>query len=135
MHYHDQAMDTMVKGWTRIDMLLALYDRTISAIHMAQAAKDSGDSIQLGTRILEANRMILGLHSGLDTDRYPLAVDVARLLNFVTLRLEEQKFDESVHFLKKLRDSFSQIRDEATELEKKGTIPPLVDANSLDTTA
>lgn len=135
MHYHDQAMDTMVKGWTRIDMLIALYDRSISAIEMAQNAKEAGDSIETANRILEANRMILGLHSGLNTDKYPLAVDVARLLNFVTLRLGEQRFDEAIHFLDKLRTSFSQIREEAAALEKTGSIPPLVEANALDTTA
>ena len=133
--YHDKAMDTMVKGWTRIDMLLALYGRTIASFRAAKSAKESGDIVMLGTKCLEANRLLLGLHSGLNTDEYPIAVNVARLLNFVSLRLEEQNFDEGVYFLEKLQNSFSQVRDEAAELERSGKIPPLVNASSLDTTA
>lgn len=135
MHYHNQAMDAMVKGWTRIDMLIALYSRTISTVREAQEAKEAGNNQLFGTKILDVNRLILGLHSGLDIDKSPLATDVARLLNFVSLRISEHNFTEAIHFLEKLHTSFSEIRDEAAELEKTGTIPPLVEANTLDTTA
>ena len=135
MHYHNQAMDAMVKGWTRIDMLLALYSRTIATIREAKEAKETDDALLFGTKILDANRFLLGLHCGLNTDEYPLAVDVARLLNFVSMRLSENNFDEAIYFLEKLHASFSQIRDEAAELEQSGKIPKFAEANTLDTTA
>lgn len=135
MKYHNQAMDAMVKGWTRIDMLLALYSRTISTVREAEEAKKAGDSQLFSLKLLDVNRLLLGLHSGLNVDEYPLASDVARLLNFVSLRISEENFTEAIYFLEKLHTSFSQIRDEAADLEKAGSIPPFVEANTLDTIA
>jgi len=82
--------------------------------------------------LLESNRLILGLHSGLDSENSEIAKDVGRLLNFVMLRIEQKNFDEAVQFLEKLHGSFSQIREEATELEKLGKIPKIVESTAVN---
>lgn len=133
--YKNYSLETMVNGWTRIDMLLALYDRAIAAIQFAKLAKQSNDSRLMTNQLVEANKFLLGLHSGLDTENDQVAVDVARLLNFVMLRLEEHNFDEAIHFLSKLQSTFEQIRDEASALEKAGKIPPLGQNHGLNTVA
>ena len=133
--YKNYSLETMVNGWTRIDMLLALYDRAIAAIEFAKLAKQSDDTGLMTNQLIEANKFLLGLHSGLDTENDQVAVDVARLLNFVMLRLEEQNFDEAIHFLSKLQSTFEQIRDEASSLEKAGKIPPLAQNHGLNTVA
>ena len=131
--YKTKTLETMIKGWTRIDMLLALYDRTIATVRGMQASQD--DAAAFALKSLEFNRCMLTLQSGLNTEEYPLAVDVARLLGFVALRVEEQNYDEAVHFLEKLHSSFAQIRQEATELEKQGKIPSLTASAGIDTVA
>lgn len=131
-HYHNRAMDTMVKGWTRIDMLIALYDRTIATVRFAQSAYESGNMNLVANKLLEVNRLMLGLHSGLDTENSEIAQNVGRLLNFVTLRINERNFDEAIRFLDELHASFSTIRDEAAALERSGEIPPLVDTSALN---
>jgi len=133
--YQNYSVETMVNGWTRIDMLLALYDQAISTIRGAQRAKHSNNSELFTNRLIEANKYILALHSGLDTEGNQVAIDIARLLNFVMLRLGEQNFDEAIYFLEKLQTTFEQIREEATNLEKTGQIPPLNTQRGLNTVA
>ena len=115
----------MVQGWTRIEMLVALYDRAITTIQFAQFAEQQHDEPLMTSKLLEANRFVLGLHAGLNPENCEIAQNIGRLLNFVMLRLEERKFDEAVHFLQKLKSSFEEIQEEAVALEKSGQIPPL----------
>jgi flagellar protein FliS len=133
--YQNYSVENTVNGWTRIDMLLALYDHAISTIRGAQRAKNSNNDALFTNRSIEANKYILALHSGLDTEGDKVAIDIARLLNFVMLRLEEQNFDEAIYFLEKLQKAFQQIREEATSLEKTGKIPPLNSQRGLNTVA
>lgn len=125
----------MVNSWTRIEMLLALYDRAITTIEVAKDAEQQHDNALLTTKLLEANRFILALHAGLNTEVCEIARNVAQLLNFVMLRLEEHKFDEAIHFLKKLQNSFEQIQEVAVAMEKTGEIPPLNDDCGLNAIA
>ena len=131
--HQNYSLETMVSGWTRIDMLIALYDRSIAVIRSAQVAKESDDIQLMTNKLIEANKFILALHSGLNTEQDPIAVDIARLLNFVMLRLEERNFKEAIYFLQKLQKSFEQIHEEAAALEKSGKIPPLNTARELNT--
>ncbi len=122
--YNDAyQMRSMFNGWTRIDMLLALYDRAIVSARQAQAAHKADDKIQFAEKIIDAQRVILALHAGLKPDEYELSHNIARLLHFISVRLGEKNFDEAVHFLEKLRSSFEQIREEATKLELAGKLP------------
>ena len=135
LEYQNYSPENQVNGWTRIDMLLALYDRAISSIRFAQEAEASNDTHLLASNTIEANKYILALHSGLKVHKDPVAENVARLLNFVMQRFAEKNYEESIHFLEKLRSSFAQIREEATELEKAGKIPPLNNEPGLNTVA
>ena len=136
MYYqNEQVLENMVKGWTRIEMLIALYDRAIMAVEEAQRALDEGDQNLHARCKIEANKFILGLLSGLDSEKCQIAASVQKLLVFVMVRIDERKYDDAIRFLEKLKESFSQIRDEAASLEKSGKIPPLADANVLDTVA
>ena len=123
----------MVKNWTRIEMLLALYERTIMTIRCAKQADQEGNAGELAGKTLEANRFILALHAGLDTENCEIAQNIANLLNFVMLRLGQRKFDEAARFLEELQASFERIREEAEELEKKGEIPPLNSHQAINT--
>ena len=133
--YQSSYIDTTANACTRIDMLLSLYDRAIATIRFAQYAKEANDTELLTRKLLEANRVMLALHGGLNTEEYDMAVAVAQLLNFVMLRLEQHNFDEAVYFLEKLQTSFGQIRDEAVALEQQGKIPPMSASKGLDTVA
>ncbi|MCP4773590.1 MAG: hypothetical protein GY880_05070, partial [Planctomycetaceae bacterium] len=120
----DQVLDNMIKGLSRIDMLLVLYDRAIASLEAAKSAKEASDEKMQQKFGYEANKLIMGIHSGLDTEKYPVAVDVARLLHFIMTRIEQQDFSDAIKFTKQLRESYAQIRDQAVQLESNGEIPP-----------
>ena len=133
--YSNYSLENQFSGWTRIDMLLALYERAISETMAAKEAKLAGDENRLAQKLIVANRLMLALHGGLKIDEYPLAMDIARLLNFVVFRLEQHNFDEAIHFLEKTKSAYESIRDEAASLEKNGTIPALNKRPGLDAIA
>jgi flagellar protein FliS len=123
--YNNNAyqIQSMFNGWTRIDMLLALYDRAIVSTRQAQEAQQANNDAMFAEKFIDAQRTILAIHSGLKPDEYELSHNIARLLHFIATRLSEHNFDEAVHFLEKLRNSFEQIREEATKLEIAGKLP------------
>ena len=131
----DQVLDNMIKGLSRIDMLLVLYDRTIASLEAAKSAKEASDAKMQQQYGYEVNKLIMGIHSGLDTDKYPMAVDVARLLHFIMTRIEQQNFSDAIKFTKQLRESYAQIRDQAVQLESKGEIPPIIQSSGVNTIA
>ena len=131
----DQVLDNMIKGLSRIDMLLVLYDRAIASLEAAKSAKESNDQKMQQQYGYEANKLIMGIHSGLDTEKYPVAVDVARLLHFIMTRIEQQDFSDAIKFTKQLRESYAQIREQAVQLENNGEIPPIIQSSGVNTIA
>ncbi|HMP79284.1 MAG TPA: flagellar protein FliS [Pirellulaceae bacterium] len=122
--------NAVVNGWTRIDMLLAVYDR---AIEMTRAAAAQSDRTQLPfwDKLLGAQKCVLALHSGLKLDECEIAFNVARLLHFVMSQLCEHRFDDALQILESLRSSFEAIRDESNELERLGKIPPVTSTSDV----
>ncbi len=118
-------------GWTRIDMLLAIYDKAIAAIQAVQEAQLAGDKSVYAARITEAQKCILAIHSGLKPDEDDVAYNIARLLNFILRRLEEENYPEAIRFLGELRTSFSKIYEDAISMEKRGLVPPIHTPNSV----
>lgn len=136
MNYQAQdIVKTMVQGWTRIEMLLELYDRTILAVESTKLAFESSDENATAVHRVSANRLLLGLYSGLDVDGCAIAGNVGRLLLFVMTQVAANEFDVAIEYLHRLQSSFAEIKDLAIDLEKKGQIPPVANAKMLDTVA
>ena len=113
-------------GWTRIEMMLALYDRSISNVENAKEAYECDDKKEsFSSHYMNAQKTVLAIHSGLKPDEHEVAFNIARLLHFVLYCLEEYKFDDAIKVLTSLKSGFEQIRIEANELEHDGLIPQL----------
>ena len=125
------AIQTQFGGWRRIDMLLAIYDKAIAAIRAVQEAVETNDNTTYAIRMAESQKCILAIHSGLKPDEHDVAYNIARLLHFVLLKLEEKNYGEAAHFLELLRSGFAQIYDEAVALEEQGVIPALMSNDSV----
>ncbi len=132
---NDQVLENMIKNWTRIDMLLALYERAIAAVQMAGQAQAANDKTQMQLQVYESHKLILAIHSGLKVDESEIAHNVARLLGFIVLRIDEGNFEEAVQFLEKLHSGYADIREEAATLEANGEISPLQEANVFEAVA
>ncbi len=131
-HYE---LRTQFGGWTRIDMLLAIYDKAIVAIQSLEEAHRDSDPQAVARNLTETHKCVLAIHSGLKPDEHEIAYNIARLLHFVLLKLEEQEFGDAVRILSNLREGFSKIYDEATRLEAAGEIPSLEINDSVSSLA
>lgn len=116
---------TLFGGWTRVEMLLQLYDRAIVSLGGASMALEADDQETYAKLFIDGQKAILAIHSGLKPDEHDVAYNVARLLHFVLTCLAEKNFDDAVKVLSELRDGFAAIADDANELEKTGVIPAM----------
>jgi flagellin-specific chaperone FliS len=133
-HYRTYPLQSQLQGWTRIDMLIALYDRAISTVrslsdHASRSEQTPPD------KFLDAQKCLLAIHAGLKPDESEVAFNVARLIHFVSGELIAFRYDSAIVILESLRNTFESIREEATRLELNGLIPSLENSQSLNTVA
>ncbi|MEL7497665.1 MAG: flagellar protein FliS [Planctomycetota bacterium] len=133
MTYQQQDLvENMVSGWTRVEMLIALYERAIAAVESAAASSESGELADEINFRFESRRTIFGLFTGLDTENCEIANNIGRLLTFIMACIEERKYDDAIRFLKPLHNSFTEIKNIAVKLEKQGKIPPIQSAATFE---
>ena len=99
-------LETQFGGWTRIDMLLAIYDKAIVATKGLQVAAAEGDEKKSVHRLIEAQKCILAIHAGLKPDEHDIAYNIARLLNFILMQLEEKNYEKRNCFPRKTSHRF-----------------------------
>ncbi len=114
-------------------MLLALYERAIHNITNAKMAKAQSDESAFARHLIDAQRTILAIHSGLKPDEHDIASNIARLLHFVVSCLQKYEFDDAIKTLSSLHGGFEAIREEANRLEQDGEIPPLANDQAYQT--
>ena len=112
-------------GWSRIDLLLAIYEKAIDGLTMASEALKAENKDDYAAHVLGAQKAILAIHAGLKPDEYEVAFNVARLLHFVLSCIENKEFDDAIKIMSELFAGFQAIHDEATSLELSGQIPKL----------
>ena len=112
-------------GWTRIEMLLQLYDRAISSISATKTALEADDQQSYAKFFVDSQKTILAIHTGLKPDEHDVAYNIARLLHFVLRCLEEKNFEQAILVMTELRAGFGAIAAEANELEQQGEISPM----------
>ena len=126
---------SLTGGWTRVEMLLQLYDRAIGSIDACKAAHSDEDNIAYAIHLLDSQRVILAINAGLKPGESEVAFNIARLLHFVLSAMEQKDFDAAERVLHELRAGFAAVADEANQLERDGQIPPIPDDDSYCSTA
>ena len=120
--------------WTRIDMLLALFDGTLEHIEQALATAESNQESSLHHRI-RAISLVSVLRSGLDFQLGELPDRLNRLYEFVQeglIRGDLEMMRSGHKVLCEVREGFRGIRSKAIELEQAGEIKPLAIESTLD---
>jgi flagellar biosynthetic protein FliS len=115
-------------GWTRIDMLLALYHGAIDRLERALAAMERADSASAKAVLLRAQRMVTELLAGIDMQYGDLAQRFSALYIFVLRAISEGTVEQiraAIAVLKTLRDGLEQIRDQAVSMERAGELPTI----------
>lgn len=115
-------------AWTRIDMLLALFDGAVERTEQAIAAAGSADEIKKRRLRARARLAVLGLWSGVISDGSELATNLVNLYRFAANALagdDVEQMRAALGVLQTLRQGFLGVRTEAVELEQSGAIPPV----------
>ena len=111
-------------GWTRIEMLLEIYQHAIDQMTAADLALKSDDKSRSRFHLLKSQNAVFAIFSGLNTED-EIGMNVARLCHFVFSCIESRNLKDGITILKTLKDGFEQIRLEANKLEAEGEIPEL----------
>jgi flagellin-specific chaperone FliS len=116
-------------GWTRMDLLLALYDKALERLDRAEALLQAGDPIGATSLLAKAQLTVMGLASGVNVEANPEnGTNMLRLYEFVVNELREPHvagIASARKVLRTLREGFEAVRAEANELERNGQIPPI----------
>lgn len=114
-------------GWTRIDLLLALYDKALERLDRAEAALGAGDPATAVPQLAKTQLIVTELASGVRVEVNPEAnTNMLRLYEFVAVELAKATavaIGNARKVLRTLREGFEAVRAEANELERTGRLP------------
>ncbi|MCC9602041.1 flagellar protein FliS [Stieleria sp. JC731] len=122
-------------GWTRVEMLLMLYDKALASVEACQIAHEAGDQALFIKHEIQARKVFVALVSGLKPEEDEVAYNIARLLEFVLFTFDQKQFDSCQTILNQIRQSFAQVAEQANEMERKGEIPAMPDSDSFQSIA
>jgi flagellar secretion chaperone FliS len=113
-------------GWTRVDMLLAMFDGAIERLEMAAASLRQGDRVTALRLLTRAEVIVCELAAGVDLD-YAHAREFLRLYGIVSRAIALATLADTVGalgILRAMREGLSDLREEASRLERDGVLPP-----------
>ena len=125
----------MFAGWTRIDMLLRIYDNAIESLTSSERFHSEENVLEYTKSVAASQKAVLAIHAGLKPDEHDVAFNVARLLHFVLQKIESNEFKDAIMVLENLRSGFTQIEEEARILELSGHIPPIQNSETFERNA
>jgi flagellin-specific chaperone FliS len=124
-------------GWTRVDMLLALYDGAIERLELAASSLRSGDRMTAVRLLTRAATIVAELVGGVDP-HYVHAQEFLHLYGVVSTgisRVTLADTEGSLSLLRAMRDGLADCRGEASRLEREGVLPPAGTSHITGTTA
>src|ERR1700722_7195980 len=120
---------TYSSGWTRADMLLALFEGACQRLELAAPARRRDDRLTAVRRLARAELIVFALAGAVDPN-YKLADQVQRLYGLATQAITEvtlEGTETALRILRSLREGVERTRDEAVRLEREGALPSLRD--------
>lgn len=128
MNPHLKYKQASTFSWTRVDMLLVVYDQTIMSLEEGVRMLEQNPAADLAPIQLRAMRALLAIVDGLDLKQGELPIQVLRLVEFSLQQIRSQSPDEwrsAVRVMSELRDGFQQIQEVARQDEYAGRIPAM----------
>lgn len=125
---HHAYSQSTAASWTRIDLLLTVYEVGMETARRAREAAAAGDQSALTRLQLKMQQVIVAILDGLDTERREMTEPIQRLCLFMLERIQRgapSDWDAVLRVLSPLCAGFSAIREQAAELEARGEIPPV----------
>jgi flagellar secretion chaperone FliS len=128
MNPHLRYQENTAHSWARIDMLLLVYDKLVGALQDGVRCLETAKLSNLRTARFEVQRCITVIADGLDLNQGEVPRNIVRLCLFTVERTTGEVLEDwkaSLSVMQSVREGFSQIQDEARELEHTGKIPAL----------
>lgn len=124
--YQRYARSEPDTSWTRIDLLLALYDGAIERIDRAKVCLEAGDNNGLISLVSRVQLIVSELAAGVRLDvAEEMGINYLRLYEYVVHQLSEPtavRLQDARKVLATLREGFEAIRADANELERSGKV-------------
>jgi flagellar secretion chaperone FliS len=127
MNPYAAYQSSSLANFARVDMLLALFDRSIDRLEQARETLLSGNRLKAQNLLLRAQGLVMGLASGVDPNA-PIASKLLPLYKYIVHAIglvDVEKTADSIRLLSTVREGFRAIRAEAIDLERNGVIPPV----------
>jgi hypothetical protein len=128
MNPHLKYKTVQSYSWTRVDMLIVVYDQAVSALSEGARLLEQNRGAELPAVKLRAMKTLLAIAEGLNLQRGELPIQVLRLVVFALdqVRIESAEAWRSAEsVISTLRAGFLEIQDDARKDEYEGRIPAL----------
>jgi flagellar secretion chaperone FliS len=128
MNPHTRYRTSTAYSWTRIDMLLMIYEKLVHALQEGVRLLEKQQTRELVPVQIQVQRCITLIADGLDLSAGDVPRNVARLCLFTVDNTRADSLEgwqASLRVMSEVRDGFQQIQDEARELEHSGKIPAI----------
>lgn len=127
--YQAYRRQEQAPGMTRIDLVLALYDKALERLDRAEAALGAGDRPTAVGQLAKVQLTVGELAAGVRLEANPDAgVNMLRLYEYVAHELREPGVEgirAARKVLRTLREGFEAVREEANALERSGKLGAL----------
>lgn len=123
------------RQWTRIEMLIALYEATEQSLRQGCELLRLNPTRPISAVRMRTTRLLLAVLDGIEPERDDVAHNTYRLIMFVLeqIALEtHESWDKSLEIVATLASGFREIRLEANRLQSCGELPELDFAGSLN---
>ena len=132
MNPHQQYRRNSSYGWTRIDMLIHIYNHTINSLQNGAELLEAGATAdRLIAARIDAQKKILLISDGLAVEQGGAAIQVMRLCVFALDQIQTdsaESWRSAARVLSTVREGFLEVQDTVRAAEQAGELPPLVHA-------
>lgn len=126
--YRSYKQNEPASGWTRIDLLLALYDKALERLDRAEGALLAGEPMVAVPQLALTQLIIAELAAGVRVEVNPEAnTNILRLYEYLAAELSHPaiaNIGNARKVLRTLREGFEAVRVEANELERTRRLEP-----------
>ena len=115
-------------SWTRIDMLILIYDQAVATLNEGARLIEQSKLSELPPVNLKALRILLAIADGLDLEKGDLPAQILRLVVYALDQIKTQSAESwksAASVMTTLREGFVEIQDVARQDEYEGRIPAL----------
>ena len=115
------AYQQQAPNWTRIEMLIAAFEGTLTRLKNASALLKQKEDIKAQLLLLRCQRLICELYAGINLDYGDIPKNMKSIYLFVLNRIglgDKLEIEAAIHVLSTIHEALVAIRPQAIEMER-----------------